>query len=231
MSVIASRPDQVLTLKGSRQGLLVTLHRGGLEELMTELSQRLAERAAFFKGGRLSLNVGDLELSEDDIRSVRDLLIRHDVMLHAVVSRNPLTERAAQALGLVIDLGLDRRPPSPRSITPSVAPADGETLLVQRTVRSGQRIRHAGHVVIIGDVNPGAEVVADGHVVVWGALRGTVHAGAAGDESALICALDLSPTQLRIASYITRAPEDRPRRALPEVAAVRNGQIVAVPWR
>jgi septum site-determining protein MinC len=86
-------------------------------------------------------------------------------------------------------------------------------------------------VIVIGDVNPGAEIVAGGHVLVWGRLRGTVHAGATGDEEAIVCALDMSPTQLRIAGYITRSPDERRRHPRPEVAAVRDGQIVAVPWQ
>ena len=80
-------------------------------------------------------------------------------------------------------------------------------------------------------MNPGAEIVAGGHVLVWGSLRGTVHAGATGDEEALVCALDMSPTQLRIAGHITRSPEERRRNPVPEVATVRDGQIVAVPWK
>jgi septum site-determining protein MinC len=230
---VISKPD-ILTIKGSRQGLLVTLREGNWEDLLAELAQRLADQPAFFKGGRVSLNVGELALTEDDIRRVRDLLIRHDVTLHGVIGRDAQTEAAAQALGLVIDLGLERRPP-PAFPSSSTGDSDGgEAMVVQRTLRSGQSIRHAGHVVVIGDVNPGAEIVAGGHVVVWGALRGIVHAGApdwGGDETALICALDMSPTQLRIAGHITRAPDERRRKTMPEVAAVRDGQIVAMPWR
>jgi len=228
-----SKPD-VLTIKGSRQGLLVTLRAGSWEDLLAELAQRLADQPAFFKGGRVSLNVGELALTEEDIRRVRDLLIRHDVTLHGVTGHDAQTEAAAQALGLVIDLGLERRPPPTLPSPPAGDSDGGAAMVVQRTLRSGQSIRHAGHVVIIGDVNPGAEIVAAGHVVVWGGLRGIVHAGApdwGGDETALICALDLSPTQLRIAGHITRAPDERRRKTMPEVAAVRDGQIVAMPWR
>jgi septum site-determining protein MinC len=219
-----------LSIKGSRQGLLVTLREGTWEDLVAELTGRLVEQPTFFKGGRVSLNVGELELTEDDVRQVRDLLVQHDVMLYGIVGRNAQTEAAAQALGLVIDLGLDRRPPPPSPL-PQSDGDEGEAKVVKRTLRSGQSIRHPGHVVVIGDVNPGAEIVAGGHVVVWGALRGIVHAGAGGDETALICALDMSPTQLRIAGHITRAPDERQRKTVPEVAAVRDGQIVAMPWR
>jgi septum site-determining protein MinC len=219
----------MITIKGIRQGLLVALRRGGWEQLLAELQRRLAESPAFFKGGRVSLDVGSLPLTEDDLRQARDLLVRHDVTLHAVVSKNAQTEASAQALGLVIDLGLERRPPQPTSPAPQTDP--NEALLTQGTLRSGQSVRYPGHVVVIGDVNPGAEIVAGGHIVVWGKLRGTVHAGAMGDDGAMICALDLSPTQLRIASHITRSPQERQHKPTPEVAALCNGQIVATPWK
>lgn len=103
--------------------------------------------------------------------------------------------------------------------------------LLRETLRSGRSVYHEGHIIVMGDVNPGAQVVAGGHVVVWGRLRGMVHAGAHGDESAVICALELSPTQLRIAEQIAVPPDDgRHRQPLPEQAAIRDGQIVAESW-
>jgi septum site-determining protein MinC len=84
-------------------------------------------------------------------------------------------------------------------------------------------------VVIIGDVNPGAEIVAGGDVVVWGRLRGMVHAGAQGNEDAIICALDLSPTQIRIAGQISIPPKRRGR-PQPEMARLQKGQVLAEPW-
>jgi septum site-determining protein MinC len=222
--------SEAISIKGIRHGLLVTLQEGTWESLLAELERRLVASPSFFKGGHVSLDVGKLSLAEDDLRTVRDLLIQHDVTLHAVVSTDHTTEAAAQALGLVIDLGLERRPPAPE-LSGLAEPQLSEAALWQRTLRSGQSIHHPGHVIVIGDVNPGAEIVAGGHVVVWGRLRGTVHAGATGDEEATVCALDLSPTQLRIAGYITRSPEERRANPVPEVAAVRDGQIVAMPWK
>ena len=83
----------------------------------------------------------------------------------------------------------------------------------------------------MGDVNPGAEIVADGNVIVWGKLSGLVHAGANGDETATVSALDLSPTQLRIADRITIAPPvDKKRVPVPETACIKDEQIVAEAW-
>jgi septum site-determining protein MinC len=222
--------SEAISIKGIRHGLLVTLHRGGWDRLLVELEHRLQASPSFFKGGQLSLDVGELLLTEEDIRGVRELLLQHEVTLHGLVSRQEKTEAAAQELGLVIDLGFDRRPSAELHPEPPEAQFS-EAALWQRTLRSGQSIRYPGNVIVIGDVNPGAEIVASGHVLVWGRLRGTVHAGATGDEEAIICALDMSPTQLRIAGHISRAPEEHRRDPTPEVAAVREGRIVAMPWR
>ena len=101
---------------------------------------------------------------------------------------------------------------------------------MKETVRSGRSIYHEGTVVILGDVNPGAEIIAGGDVIVWGRLRGMVHAGALGDETAVICALSLTPTQLRIADKIAIAPDEKGHKPTPEQAAVRDGSIVAESW-
>jgi septum site-determining protein MinC len=117
---------------------------------------------------------------------------------------------------------------NPSALTKSTADPDG--LLLKETLRSGRSVYHEGHVVVIGDVNPGAEIIAGGDVIVWGRLRGLVHAGALGDVQAVICALDLSPTQLRIASQIAVPPDERGRKPVPEQAFIRSGQIVAESW-
>ncbi|MBE9507257.1 MAG: septum site-determining protein MinC [Chloroflexi bacterium] len=221
-------PDTI-TIKGIRQGLLVTLSQRDWGAELFALEARLNANPAFFRGGRVALDVGGQELSRSDIERARALLARHQVELWAVVSSNSSTETSAQESGLVIDLGPFR--PRGRKAAPEGREepfADG--LVVRRTLRSGQSLRHPGQVVVIGDVNPGAEVVAGGDIVVWGRARGIVHAGALGDEKAVICALDLAPTQLRIASHIARSPEEKQRQPVPEMASVRDGHIVAVPW-
>jgi len=217
------------TVKGIRQGLLVTLGEEDWSAGLLALEARLGANPAFFRGGRVALDVRARELTRSEINEVRALFARHQVELWAVISTNPTTEAAAQGLGLVISLG----PPHPRA--PETVAAGGEEpvvegMVVRRTLRSGQSLRYPGHVVVIGDVNPGAEVVAGGDIVVWGRVRGVVHAGALGDEGAVVCALSLFPTQLRIAGHIARSPEEQRRKPMPEMASVREGKIVAVPW-
>lgn len=101
------------------------------------------------------------------------------------------------------------------------------TFLLQRTLRSGQSIRYPGHVVVMGDVNPGAEIVAGGNIIVMGNLRGVAHAGAGGYEGALVTAFRLNPSQLRIANHFTRAPDgENPDPQQPEMARIVEGTLV-----
>ncbi len=106
------------------------------------------------------------------------------------------------------------------------------TLYIRQNLRSGQTVSHKGHLVIIGDINPGAEVMADGDITVWGCLRGVAHAGIGGNVNAEIRALKLQPIQIRIAHAIARAP-DRPRVNYattngPETARMVDGKIRVV---
>lgn len=107
------------------------------------------------------------------------------------------------------------------------------TLLIRRTLRSGQRVRFEGNVVVLGDVNPGAEITAGGDIIVMGWLRGLAHAGADGNEHAVVSAFRLNPTQLRIAQFIGRAPDqwDNTLPNVPEFAEVRDGQLVIDRWQ
>src|SRR5262249_37170222 len=104
------------------------------------------------------------------------------------------------------------------------------TLFLRRTIRSGQAIHHQSNVVILGDVNPGAEIIGGGDIIVWGVLRGMVHAGYPDNEDAVVCALQLSPVQLRIGHLLSRPPEGFEAQARPEVASIRQGQIVVETW-
>ncbi len=104
---------------------------------------------------------------------------------------------------------------------------DERTLLLRQMVRSGQRISWDGNVVVLGDVNPGAELVARGDILVLGTFRGMAHAGAMGNRKAVIAAYRLLPTQLRIAEYISRPPDgDFLYPVCPEMATVRGGMVV-----
>jgi septum site-determining protein MinC len=129
--------------------------------------------------------------------------------------------------------------------TPAAAPqADEEPhlegggarlLTLDRPLRSGQKVHYNGDVMIFGDVNPGAEIIASGNILIFGALKGLAHAGARGDEEAVIVSFDFRPTQLRVGKKIALPPEQIRRGSgrvwSPEVAWVQGGQIVIEPYQ
>jgi septum site-determining protein MinC len=219
--------DQEITIKGIRQGLLIRLGTGEWRAQFANLQERLRRGASFFHGGRAALDVGDRRLTEKEVVQVQDALAEHEIELWAVLSRCDETLVTAARLGLAVNLGVTEE--LVEEVRAEAEDAGLSTVVAERTLRSGQRIHHPGHVIVFGDVNAGAEVIAGGHIVVWGKVRGLVHAGAFGDDSARICALELEPTQLRIAEHIARPPEGAGR-SRPEMAQVRRGRIEAVPW-
>ncbi len=111
-----------------------------------------------------------------------------------------------------------------------VAPVAPGTLYHVGTLRGGQALHHDGNIVVVGDVNPGTELVATGDIVVFGRLLGVAHAGAQGDASAKVYALHLVATQLRIATCIAVDEDARRASSEPEMAFVRDGRIAIAPF-
>jgi septum site-determining protein MinC len=107
--------------------------------------------------------------------------------------------------------------------------ASPNTLYHAATLRGGQVLHHSGNIVVVGDVNPGAELVATGDIVVFGRLAGIAHAGAGGDEQARIYAIDLAATQLRIATRIAAEQDAKRGAPRPEAALTHEGRIVILP--
>jgi septum site-determining protein MinC len=224
--------DAAITIKGTRDGLLITFESGDLPDLVTELRSLVENRNTFFRGGKVALDILDRRLSQVEVKRLRQVFEENGVTLWAILCTDPDTRERVQELDLRTALP-QRKTKSLQEQAPKDTFIAGTGLLMHKTLRSGQSVSHAGHVVIVGDVNPGSEVIAGGDVIVWGRLRGIVHAGARGDDKRCVCALDLSPTQLRIASYIARPPEDKRRRKAtqPERAFISDGQLVAERWK
>ncbi len=213
-------PDRPpVQLKGRGRGLRMSVApRCAPDEAEASLRSQLAGRgSAFFGDAKVLLEFGgpmDLSLAQ----RLAGVLAEAGLSLIGVVTpetREPRPELAAE------------RP------APGVPPEGAR--VVAGNLRSGQRISHVGSVVVLGDVNPGAEVLAGEHVVVWGRLRGVVEAGLARDPDSVddirVCALDLSPTQLRIGDAIARAPVEPDRVPIPESARSTGGCIVVDTWR
>jgi septum site-determining protein MinC len=162
-----------------------------------------AEASDFFTGVNLYLNLSGLELAYDQLEELMQIVKKYNR-----VNKIYFTARK-----------IEKEEKSSEN--------SSEAVIINRTLRSGQRVKHQANVVIVGDVNPGAEVIAGGDIIVFGRLRGVVHAGAGGSKEAQVAALKLNPTQLRIASLIARSPDDSDSSKLQaERAFIENDQII-----
>jgi len=223
-----TRPPDTLAVKGRRDSLLIIVDPdASMGQVLADLLARLDGTPDFFRGARLILDVGPRALVAEDLDQLLTILTRYDVTLSALLTADAATRQLAQDRGLATTL---RVPRPTRRIRATADEQDTRCVVIKRTLRSGQVVQHPGHVIVVGDVNPGAEVLAGGDVFIWGRLRGVVHAGAAGDEGAIVCALELAPAQLRIANLAARTPEERPCPARPEIARVEDAGIVVETW-
>ena len=96
-------------------------------------------------------------------------------------------------------------------------------------VRSGDKISSNGNLIIIGDVNPGAQISARKNIYVWGKLCGVAFAGISGDKNCKIASLYLNPLQLRINTTVAIGPKEKPINHYPEIASLDSGRIVIKP--
>lgn len=120
---------------------------------------------------------------------------------------------------------------SPHELWSKNAESGQRSQTIYRTLRSGSSIHFDGDVIVFGDVNPGAQIVAGGNVVVLGSLKGEVHAGAAGDENAFVFALSNNPTLLRIARHIAKNTAPPSGVDTPHMATLSSGHVHLEPYR
>lgn len=206
-----------VNIRGTRDGILIVLGNGDWRSIMNELERQLTRpnASAFFRGARVSVETNNRFLEERERVELEGVLSRHNIHIEATM---PLAAQPAAR--------------SERIDMYTRSNGNSQVLMIRRTLRSGQKIHHEGPIIVYGDVNDGAEIVAGGDVFIFGKLRGVVHAGAWGDDHAAIGAFALNPPQLRISGFIAASPpNDKKRRARgSEIAVVRQGRIVIEPW-
>ncbi|EAR18984.1 possible septum site-determining protein [Synechococcus sp. WH 7805] len=180
--------------------------------------------------GSVDLDMGDWSMGCRELTELMEALGREGYTVQQIITHCPKTQIGAAALGFPTGL----RPMADTDEETGGAKTDerrGDLRIHRGTLRSGDHLSSEGHALVIGDVNPGASVTAQGNVYVWGRLRGRAHAGAAGNLSARIIALQLRPLQLRIADLVARGPEEPPMAGQAEQACIRDGDIAIEPAR
>ena len=208
---------------GVDYGLLVRMDwEVPLSQLLVEVEEHIQKSPAFFADAKVFLEVDTRPVLQHETEQLGVVLSRHGMTLQGVVSSASRVEGISRPQPTV---------PEPSKVITPIIKEKEATVVEHRTVRSGEKVASESHLVIMGDVNPGAEVIAENNIIVWGSLKGTAYAGVPNHEDAVIAALHLSPIQLRIAGYIARSPDVRPvTAAVPELARIDRNEIVVETW-
>ena len=219
-NVLAS--TQNIVLKGQQDGITITLDpQMPFSDLKEQFRERVKETGAFFEGAKTNVSFTGRQLTNDEEgQLIRIMLIETEMDIPFVIQEG-LKQSDATIAPIVL-------PPEPTAVIPRLPPNLNNTIYHQGALRNGQSIRHAGSVVILGDANPGSEIIAEGHVIVLGSLRGLVHAGCVGNEECFVSGLVFWPTQLRIANVITYIPNDK-KKKIPSCAYIQDGQVFVAP--
>ena len=222
--------NELIAIKGLNNGLLISLSpTESWQSVTDQLAARIDERAEFFSGADITVELGERPVPKYELSSLKALLERRGLKLSLVRSESDTTRASARSLQVPIANRVAETYPRAGALETAAVNAEengAKGVLFRRTLRSGGAIHSDGHVIVFGDVNPGAKVIAAGDIVVWGRLRGFAHAGARGDESAIVCALEMSPSQLRIADLFAAAPAGKGNGLGPAVARVRADKII-----
>jgi len=223
-----------IKVRGTRDGLVLSLPEDARAatpgDVAAALAAHLDASPAFFGGAEVIVDLGARAVTEEELSFYRLVLEEREVAVRGFTASDPAGRALLRREGYhPVQVGPGRARPRGQGAGQEALDA----LYLRRTLRSGTRVRHHGNLVVVGDINAGAEATASGDIVVWGVVRGTIHAGALGDDGAIICALALNPTQPRIGSHYALPPADKKSKPLrgPERARLENGQLVVEPWR
>lgn len=175
---------EAVTFKLTKNGLSIVLDDnldfGTIKRL---LKKKLVDSKEFFQGGKVKTIIKGRDLEKYELEELKQLITGETGFDE--ISEEVITFDWKQNV------------------------VEGKTKFYRGTMRSGNSISFKGNVVVMGDVNPGAEIVATGNVLIMGVLKGTVHAGSKGNRNAIVSAMGIYPTQLRIADLITVSPDKK----------------------
>jgi septum site-determining protein MinC len=219
--------DNTVIFKGTKNGIVVVLDENtSYDEIKSALAEKTKAAKDFFKGAKTSITFRGCSLSEAQESELLEIINSNtDIDISFVMSEND-APRLSQPK-------FTKKPEDDGKLNQLLSEAlvtakKNLTTFHKGSIRSGQSIKFPGSIVVIGDVNPGGELIAEGNIIVLGMLKGMAHAGCSGSHDCFVAALSMKPTQLRISELIACFPETEDKR-LPQYAYINENQIYVEP--
>lgn len=179
-----------VVIKGNKYGIVVQLDKNiSFDELKTDLAEKFKSASKFFDKANMAVSFEGRTLSSEEEREILQIISDNSQLnIVCVIDNNELKEKMFK-----------------KAVEDKLEELSAHTgRFYKGTLRSGQILESESSIIILGDINPGAKVVAKGNIIILGALKGTVYAGANGNEEAFVVALEMAPIQIRIGDTIAR---------------------------
>lgn len=203
-----------VNIKGTKSGIIVALDDSmPYDELKEAIKEKFTSSASFFGQASVALKFEGRKLSDDEKYEIAGLISESsDLNIVCITEDDPLIEKRMK-----------------QSLNDKLNELDTKTgRFYKGTLRNGQVIDFETSVIVLGDVNAGAQVVSKGSIIILGSLCGNAFAGAGGNSHAFVAALDMDPTQIRICDSIARSPDNKSKKkkvSEPQIAFCEDGNI------
>lgn len=206
-----------VVIKGNKYGIIVVLSPDvPFDELKLVIAEKFRESSKFFENAKMAISFEGRKLTNDEQRDILDIIGENADMHIVCVMDND--DEVQEKFHKTLDQRL-------------MELSNNTGQFYKGILRSGASLEFETSVIIIGDVNHGARVVSKGNIIVLGALKGNAFAGATGNTNSFVVALDMFPTQIRIADTIARSPDKPVKEEAKEakIAFLEEGNIYIEP--
>lgn len=186
-----------VVIKGNKYGIVIQMDKNiSFEELKTGLVEKFKSAAKFFDKANMAVSFEGRVLSAEEEREILQIIADNsDLNIVCVIDNDELKEKMFK-----------------KAVEDKLEELSAQTgRFYKGTLRSGQQLESESSIIILGDINPGAKVIAKGNIIILGALKGTVYAGANGNDEAFVVALEMAPIQIRIGDTIARCNDSGSR--------------------
>lgn len=186
-----------VVIKGNKYGIVIQMDKNiSFEQLKTDLVEKFKSAAKFFDKANMAVSFEGRVLSMDEEREILQIISENsDLNIVCVIDNDELKEKMFK-----------------KAVEDKLEELSAQTgRFYKGTLRSGQQLESESSIIILGDINPGAKVIAKGNIIILGALKGTVYAGANGNDEAFVVALEMAPIQIRIGDTIARCNDSGTR--------------------
>lgn len=182
-----------VVIKGNKYGIVVQMDKNiSFAQLKEDLAEKFKSASKFFDKANMAISFEGRRLNSDEEREVLQIIADNSQLnIVCVIDNDEMKEKMFK-----------------KAVEDRLEELSAHTgQFYKGTLRSGQMLESESSIIILGDINPGAKVIAKGNIIILGSLKGTVYAGANGNEDAFVVALEMAPIQIRIGDTIARCNE------------------------